>query len=128
MARDYRKLRTFQYAEELAFEVYKVTRKFPRDEMFGLTSQMRRAGLSVPANIVEGAQRRSEAEFIHFLSVALGSAGELGFYLDFAGKLEYLTKEEVTALSTRHSQCVRSLQALIRSFEKTPEPAEKPSI
>jgi len=116
MARDYKKLRTFHYAEELAMEIYKSTRNFPKEEIFGLTSQMRRAAVSVAANIVEGSQRNTEAEFLNFLNIALGSAGELGFYLDFTRKLSYLAEADYNRLLEMHRTCITSLQALIAHF------------
>jgi len=76
MARDYRKLRVFAMADDLVVKVYRATGSFPREERYGLTSQMRRAAVPVPANIVEGSYRRSEAEYRHFLNIALGSLAE----------------------------------------------------
>ena len=116
MARDYKKLRTFHYADELVLEIYRATRKFPRDEIFGLTSQMRRAALSTSANIVEGCQRASESEYVNFLNIALGSAGELGYFLTVAQRLGYISKAEFQNLSEQHGICIRSLQALVSSF------------
>ncbi len=118
MSRDYRKLRTFQYADELALAVYKKTRSFPREEMFGITSQMRRAGLSIPTNIVEGSFRSSEAEYLNFLNIALGSVGELGYLIGFAERLGYLDQPNAQFLSEKHLACVKSLQALISSLRR----------
>jgi len=113
MSRDYRKLRTFHYADELVIEMYKATRNFPREEMFGLTSQMRRAAVSIPANIVEGSFRKSEPEYLNFLNIALGSAGEVGYYITLAERLGYLNKTDTQQLSAKHATCAKSLQALI---------------
>jgi four helix bundle protein len=118
MARDYKNLRTFHYADDLAVLVYQYTRNFPREEMFSLVSQMRRAALSIPANIVEGAQRSGEAEYLNFLNIALGSAGELGYYIHFAQKLQFLNPQDTLTLQNAHDICIKSLQALITSLQK----------
>jgi four helix bundle protein len=118
MSRDYTKLRTFHYADDLAMAVYQATRAFPREEMFSLVSQMRRAALSIPANIVEGAQRSSEAEYLNFLNIALGSAGELGYYIHFAEKMGFLNAQQATELRNTHEICIKSLQALVSSLQK----------
>mgnify|MGYP001329757958 CR=1 FL=1 len=78
MSRDHRKLRAFVLADELTLKVYEVTRTYPRSEVYTLVSQMRRAALSVPANIVEGCARESQADYTRFLVIAQGSLRELG--------------------------------------------------
>jgi four helix bundle protein len=71
--RDHSKLRAFELADEVTFLVYRVTQNFPKEEIYGLTSQMRRAAVSVPSNIVEGCARESETEYLRFLEIAFGS-------------------------------------------------------
>ena len=75
--RDHSKLRAFELADEVALLVYKSTRSFPREELYGLTSQLRRSAVSVPSNIVEGCGRNSEADYMRFLDIAYGSLKEL---------------------------------------------------
>lgn len=75
--RDHTKLRAFELADELAVAIYRLTCDFPKEEIYGLTSQMRRAAVSVPSNIIEGAARASEAEYLRFLEIAFGSLREL---------------------------------------------------
>ena len=82
--KDFKELRVWQKAHSLALEVYQATRSFPRDEIYGLTSQIRRAAVSVGANIAEGCGRRSDGEFARFLQIARGSASELEYHLLFA--------------------------------------------
>lgn len=89
----YKKLIVWQKADELAKAIYLQTRNFPKDEVYGLTSQIRRAVLSVPTNIVEGYARKSQKELSQFLSVALGSLAETEYLLDFSLSLEYLNKD-----------------------------------
>lgn len=74
--RDFRKYEVWQISHQFCLEIYSITRLFPKEELYGLTSQIRRAALSIPTNISEGCGRNSEAEFAHFLNIALGSAHE----------------------------------------------------
>jgi len=93
MAR-HKDLIVFQKADELALQIYKITESFPKNEMFGLTSQIRRAALSVPTNIVEGYARRSKKELIQFINVALGSLAETEYLLDFSIRLGYFKTKD----------------------------------
>ncbi len=77
--RDHRKLRAFELAYEVAISTYLETRRFPKDELYGLTSQMRRCAISVPSNIVEGCARESQAEFLRFLEIAFAALRELRY-------------------------------------------------
>ena len=79
--RDHNKLRAFQLADDLAVAVYKYTATFPDAERFGLTSQLRRAAVSVPSNIVEGCARSTQSDYLRFLDIAYGSSSEVGFRL-----------------------------------------------
>jgi four helix bundle protein len=87
LRRKHRELRAWQAAVELVETVYQITAAFPRDEIFGLISQMRRAAISVPANIAEGAARTGTKELLHFLSIASGSLSELDTNLEIATRL-----------------------------------------
>lgn len=92
--RSHRNLDLWQKAVELVVDVYEVTKKFPSDERFGLTSQIRRASCSIPANIAEGAGRKSDKEFLHFLSNSQGSASEVDTHLFISMKLGYLSHDD----------------------------------
>ena len=91
---DYKKLLVWQKAIELAIEIYKVTKSLPEDEKFGLSSQMRRAVISIPSNIAEGQSRHSKKEFIHFLRIAQGSNSELETQLILCENLSYLSARQ----------------------------------
>ena len=105
----YKNLTVWQKADELAFEVYKVTKSFPRDEIYGLTSQLRRAALSVPTNVVEGYARRGDKELGRFLSIATGSLAETEYLIGFAMKLGYLKKAEHDQIESLRSEVGRLL-------------------
>jgi len=92
--RDHTKLRAYELADELAILIYKITKDFPKEEIFGLTSQMRRAVISVPSNIVEGCARESLVEFVRFLEIAFGSLRELHYQFLLAERLGYIRNSE----------------------------------
>ena len=77
-------------ADELAFQIYLATKKYPKEEIYALTSQLRRAALSIPTNIVEGYSRRSDKELAHFLNISLGSLAETKYLIHFSSRLNYL--------------------------------------
>lgn len=127
MTRDYRKIRAWQHADALAFEVYCATREFPKSEIFGLTSQIRRSAVSVAANIVEGSARQHEREYVQFLYLAFGSLAETGYYLDLAHRLKYLKDASHRLLAGRHESAARTLRALINYIESGNRPAPSES-
>src|ERR1035437_9284521 len=112
--RDHTKLRAFELADEVAILIYRITRKFPREEIYGLTSQMRRAAVSVPSNIVEGCARESQAEYFRFLEIAFGSLRELHYQLGLASRLRYTGEPGVSECDARIVEAEKVLNALIR--------------
>ena len=86
----WQKLEVWKLSDELAFQVYKATRHFPKEEMFGLVSQIRRSALSVPTNIVEGYSRKGDKELSRFINISLGSMAETKYLLYFSDRLGYL--------------------------------------
>lgn len=97
----YSNLAVWKYAVEFVTDIYKVTECFPKSEMYGLTSQIRRSAVSVPSNIAEGAARTSQKEFLQFLSIAIGSLAELDTQLLIAKNLSYLKGQSYDELSSQ---------------------------
>ena len=115
--RDHRTLRAFQLADQLVEQVYVATKNFPREELFGLTSQIRRAAVSVAANMVEGCGREGDKEYRHFLSQAFGSLREVGYFLDLSRRLRYLSQEQFDKLNRQYDEAAKVLSGLIRSVK-----------
>ena len=109
-------MRVFESANNLAKLVYQITKSFPRNELFGITSQLRRAALSVPTNIVEGSQRHSQADYLRFLDIALGSLAETGYLLEFSAELGYIDKDSIKPLIELQQNTIKSLNALINHY------------
>jgi len=118
----YRDLDVWKQAMDLALEVYRASACFPPGERFGLASQVRRAAVSIPSNIAEGHARRSRAEFLHHLSIALGSAAELGTQIELAGRLAYLADDHRRVLDDRLAVIGRMIHGLRRSLSRVPNP------
>lgn len=118
MAQSYRQLVAWQKAMEFVTEIYRVTRAFPGYEMYGLTSQLRRAAVSVPSNIAEGQARYSRREFYRFLMLARGSLAEIETQIAIALSLEYLTPMTARPLLSRTVELGRILNGLIASTKE----------
>lgn len=103
---------------ELATSLYKLTKGWPRDERYGLTSQVRRAAVSVPANIAEGHYRGTTAEFMQFLRVARASLGELRTLLRIATNVGYISESEFTGFKETTNRCMQMLGGLMKSLER----------
>lgn len=114
--KDVEEMDVFKLAHRLAVEVYKVTTSFPKDEVYGLTAQMRRAAASAPANLVEGANRNSRAEYRNFVGIAKGSAGETRYHLLLAMDLEYLALPEGKRLRGEYVRVIQMLTNLVKSL------------
>jgi four helix bundle protein len=116
--RDYTKIDAWKLADDLAVAVYERTRIFPREELYGLTSQLRRAAVSVAANIAEGASRESKRDYLHFLYISRGSLGETRYYIHLARRLGYLSPQDEEVLAAAASSTFARLHGLIRAVEK----------
>src|ERR1035437_2454202 len=117
MSDSYRDLIAWQKAKSVALDVYRCTRRFPRDEVYGLSSQMRRAAVSVPSNIAEGKGRYSQKEFVQFLYHARGSLLELETQLSIAGDLDYIDRPLFESLESETEELGRILNGLINRFQ-----------
>jgi len=115
MPRDYKNLKVFHVVDALVVSVYEATASFPKAEMCGLTSQLRRGAVSVPANIVEGAARHTDGEFAHFLNIAYGSFAEVRYFLDLALRLGFLEADVHTLLAAKADEPSRMLNGLMKS-------------
>ena len=111
--RDHKKLRAFELADEVAMLVYRVTAGFPKEELFGLTAQMRRAAVSVPSNIVEGCARESEPDYLRFLNIAFGSLRELNYQLYLSKRLGYMSIENSSLIEPKVIETEKVLNGLI---------------
>ncbi len=114
--KDFRKLSVWEKAYSLAVEIYKITAGFPKSEIFGLTSQIRRACSSIPANIAEGCGRDGEVDFARFLQIALGSASELEYHLLLAHDLNLINDTSYDNLNSRVIEIKRMLASLIQKL------------
>ena len=117
---DFKQLKVWQKSHRLALAVYRATRAFPKEEMFALTSQMRRAAQSVSANIAEGCCRNGDAEFARFLYIAMGSASELECHLLLARDLSLLSPATAEELLSAVEEVKRMLTALIAKLRRPP--------
>ena len=97
--------------------VYKATKSFPKEELFGLTNQLRRASVSVASNIVEGSARNTKADYVHFLFMAYGSACEIEYQLSLAFRLGYIEQVQYEPLKDKSIETSKTLNALIRSLQ-----------
>jgi four helix bundle protein len=111
---EFRKLEVWRKAHALTLSCYSLTRNFPRDETYGLTSQIRRASASIPTNIAEGCGRNGPAELARFLHIALGSASELDYLLLLAHDLELLSDDAYSSAERSVTEVKRMLAGLIR--------------
>jgi four helix bundle protein len=114
--KSHRDLIAWQKAMELVVAVYKLSKNFPKEELYGLTSQLRRAAVSIPANIAEGQGRRSKTEFKQFLGHARGSLLELDTHLELALRLEYLDSKEHASVQEQLREVGRITNGLMRSL------------
>jgi four helix bundle protein len=121
--RDFRKLKVWEKSHALTLTVYKATAVFPQQEMYGVTSQLRRAAASIAANIAEGCGRTSETELARFMQIGMTSASEVAYYLILARDLTYLPPDQFQKLSTQTDEVQRMLRAFIAQLrENKPKP------
>ena len=115
--KDYRSLEVWKAGHALTMEIYRQTAKFPKEELFGLTGQLRRASSSIPANIAEGCGRDGDAELKRFLNIALGSACEVDYFILLASELDYFDAACCESLSGQALRLRRQLGAFIQKLK-----------
>ena len=116
--RTHKDLDVWKLSIDFVTEIYALTMRFPKEEQFGLTNQIRRASVSVPSNIAEGAGRRSDKEFLQFLYISLGSVQEIDTQILISLNLNYLTKSEYEILRIKLDQISKMLSGLIKSVKE----------
>lgn len=114
--RDFRKYKVWELGHQLTLDIYKTTQKFPREEVYGLTSQMRRASYSIPSNIAEGRGRESDPDFRRFLTISQGSASELEYFNILVKDLGFVSNEEFNLIDSQVNKVKRSLHSLIKKL------------
>ena len=117
MVVDHRGLTVWQEAHRLTLEIYSVTKSFPREETYGLTAQLRRAALAVATNLSEGGARRSRREYAQYVSIARGSASEVGYLLLVSRDLGYIDQAKFAELSDGYDHVMRMLTRMMKSLQ-----------
>ena len=112
----YKDLTVWQKAMDLATEIYRLTKKLPKEELYGLTNQLRRAAISIPSNIAEGNARFSAKEYVRFLSIARGSNAEVETQLLLCVRLDYLTSAEIEETLSLNDEIGKMLTAMIKKL------------
>ena len=117
MLKNFKELKVWQKSYDLCLKLYKATRRFPKEEVYGLTSQIRRSAVSVPSNIAEGYGRKTTPDYLKSLYIAYGSSCELETQLLLSNDLDYIKDGEIKELKEEISEVERMLKALIKSLE-----------
>ena len=115
--KNFREIPVWQESHQLTLEIYRVTQRFPKPEVYGLSSQLRRSSSSVPASITEGFYRNTTKEFLQYLYIARGSAGETFYHLILSKDLKYITEIEYEKLSESYQGIIRQISGWIRSIK-----------
>jgi four helix bundle protein len=123
--RDYRNIQAWQCADDMTVMVYDGTKAFPREEIYGLTSQLRRAAYSVPSNIAEGSARESIKDYLHFLYIARASLTETQYFVHLSLRLKYLDQQQHDLLMDSVQATFRPLHGLIKAVEREANPLQR---
>lgn len=118
MLKSFRELKVWQKSYDLCLEIFRITKKFPGEERYVLSSQMRKSALSIPSNIAEGYGRKTRADYIRILYIAYGSACELDTQISLSGDLNYIQGSQLEKLQEEISEVGMMLRALIRALDK----------
>ena len=115
---DYKKLEVWKKAHIFVKEVYVITVSFPKEEVYGLVSQIRRAAVSIPTNIAEGSGKASKADFVRYLQIAFGSSNEVEYLLLLSYELKYLNQNQYEGINTQMEEIKKMLSGLIKSVNR----------
>lgn len=115
--RDFKRLKVWDKSHQLVLDIYKITKKFPQDEKFCLAQQMRRAAVSVAANIVEGSKRKSDKDFSHFLNMSEGSLEELKYYFILSRDLNYISDEDCNSSYDNAEEVGKLLHGFVKKLK-----------
>jgi len=115
--RDFRKIKVWHKAHQVTLVIYHLTKSFPKDELYGMISQMRRASYSIPANIAEGCGRETDNDFARFLTIALGSASELEYFCILAKDLGYISESDYSTVIVKVTEVKRMLTGFIKRLK-----------
>ncbi len=118
---DYKSLKVWQNSHKFTLEIYNITAHYPKDEQWGLVSQMRRSSYSIPTNIAEGCGRRTNDDFAHFLQMSLGSANEIEYQILLSADLNYISSEQQERLNSEIKYIKSMLVNLISKVKGVPE-------
>ena len=117
--RNYKNLGVWQRADDLTVRIYQITKQFPAAEIYGITSQLRRAAYSVPANIAEGSGRESNSDYLRFLSIARGSLAETEYFLHLTRRLGFISESDWDQLTAAVNQTFAALNGLMKTVRKS---------
>ena len=116
MSREIREYEVFKKAHHLVLRIYEITSKFPVEERYGLTTQMRRSAYSITMNLIEGGARQGESEFRHFVNICRGSCAEIQYQLELVRDLSYITNDEYKQLNIRYDEVGKMLTVLMKKL------------
>ena len=116
--RNYRDLQVWKTAHDLTLELYRVSQRFPREEIYGITGQLRRATVSIGANLAEGCGRRTSTELARFVRIALGSASELDYHLLLSRDLGFMSSDDFTSSTAKLTEVRKMLTSFLQSVEE----------
>lgn len=116
--RNYKNIEIYQVAEEFVIEIYRLLKSFPKDELYSIVSQLRRASISITSNIAEGASRQHKKEYLNFLYISRGSVAEVESLLSISKRLDYLKEEDYERIKHLLNNLAKGLFYLIKSVEK----------
>ena len=116
--KDFRTLKVWQKSHQFALAVYKTTKNFPREELYGLTSQIRRSSMSIPTNIAEGTGRFTDKDFARFLQISMGSASEAEYQLLLARDLGFMNDEQYNALQSQIVEVKKMIASFLRTLRR----------